>query len=564
MAQEQPTLQEKKAAGFFSSLRGLKKKDPIDEKDANEDEGGFKSPARSPRFRKESDTTKSKSSLVPDQDKTASKTKSGLLKKGGGSAAPIPSSSSGSLSKGTSKVFVPDSKQSAEVNAIRKRAWEEEQRLNAAIAAQFVYDPALSEDENMKNQLRWEGEQKLLAAMSKLHHDKEMVARAYPKEDQAVSSYAARFMKRSAKRKAKNPNLSSEVTGAVATTAAAGSTSSASSDSATLKPGRKQTDEAKQYLAQYAAMTPQAALKKRLLMSEAEREINEKSKADSYLNQFLEDKVDAPVKKGHVRRSSDSFGVPPKSDDPVRNSVLREAVSPTKRDSMRLDRKRSTSSANLLRTSLDSQAKIERKATQDRVLEMEQQKIVQVKNAPLARVSASAGGGASAESSDVEESSSTFESDGEAEDKTKPKGVTPRKSKQKGFWFRFFLMGEKKNLATGGSPMGKSPRKKIPRSAKKKSSANLKRASSAASPRKEEPVAVASPDSDVSGLTKSRRITDEELPKLLKLGNELGKVELKKKEPVFCLFTDFFSGRVFFGVSGCACGRQSCSGSESN
>lgn len=406
MAQEQPSLQEKKAGGFFTSLR-LKKKDHADDKD---DDHSAKSPARSPRTKH-----------VDPAPATINKNKSSSVV--GAASVPVKKGpSSASLSKGTTKapVFVPDSKQSAEVNAIRKRAWEEEQRLNAAIASEFVYNPALSEDENVKNQLRWEGEQKLLAAMNKLHHDKEMVARAYPQGDQAVSSYAARFMKRSAKRKAKNPNLSSELG---PSTAVSEEAAAAATGSTTLKPGRKQNDSvAKQYLAQYAAMTPQAALKKRLLMSEAEREINEKSKADSYLNRFLEDKVDAAPKRGaHVRRSSDSFSIDPPVPPPtVEAKPKSETGSPlvkesSLRESLRLQqqtRRRSTTSSGLSRSAssatIISENKMERKATMERVLEMEQQKLQQMKNAPLDRVSGSV---QSVESSDVEESSSTFESD---------------------------------------------------------------------------------------------------------------------------------------------------------
>ncbi len=387
--------------------------------------------------------------------------------------------------------------------------------------------------------------------MSKLHHDKEMVARAYPKEDQAVSSYAARFLKLSAKRKAKNPNLLVENS----------STSLAPSDdvggSTALKPGRKQTDVAKQYLAQYAAMTPQAALKKRLMMSEVEREINEKSKADSYLNQFLEDKADvAPKSRGHVRRSSDSFNVKPSDDGAPSDVAAPKAV--VKRDSVRLDgRKRSSSSANLSRSSvviptLQDQSKLERKATQEKLLELEQQKVIQVKNAPLARVSASHGAPSSTESSDVEESSSTFESDGESDMIISTKAKSPkRESSRKGnkkalsfffFFFFFFFLSfffilllTSEKLVASPKGHGSSPRKKAPSSAKKRSSsANLKRKSSASSSSSGKIAIIPSADvasssavtsatSDSYGLSKSRRVTEEELPKLLKLGNELGK-----------------------------------------
>jgi hypothetical protein len=538
MAQEQASLQqEKKAAGFFSSLRSKKDTSLTV---GGDDASGAKSPHRSPRARRETEGE--------------TKPKSGLIKK---PPTPLPTGStgvstatkSGSLGKVSGKpvvaVFVPDSKETAEVNAIRKRAWEEEQRLNAAISAEFVWNTSLSEDENLKNQLRWEGEQKLQAAMTKLHRDKEAVARAHPKEDQAVKGYAARFTKRSQKRKVKNPNT-------VVEDAGGGGGAQEEGNSSGLKPGRQQTDAAMQYLKQYGAMTPQAALKKRLLMSEAEREINVKSKGDSYLNQFLEDKADVAPKKAdtgtkrgvHIRRSSDSFSS--SADLPI----AKEAPALSKRSSVLFEgggRKRSSSHANMTRSGTmprpasssfsESQAKLERKETQERLLEVEQQKVLQAaqpaKSAVLSRVSAALN--TSQDSSDVEESSSTFESDSEEETRKKTAAVKANSPSKKSWGEKKKKQKKKKKKKKKKKIEGlrSKPRKKVSRSLKKATSssvvsksASLSLAGKSSNVVKVESVVVASPEKEVdaSGLTKSRRVTDAELPTLLKLGVELGKV----------------------------------------
>ncbi len=198
MSQE-VSVQEKKGGGFFSSLRGLKK---TSSSERDEDEAGVRSPGRSPRLlnnnkdnnKDKDEPSKSKSGMLakkrpntsannmsPSAPVTAATAVSAAAAAATGTVTgtatgsttttPSPAPASASLSrKDTAKQpigFVPDSKQSAEVNAIRRRAWEEEQRLNAAIAAEFVYNPALSEDENMKNQLRWEVDKKKKEACRK-------------------------------------------------------------------------------------------------------------------------------------------------------------------------------------------------------------------------------------------------------------------------------------------------------------------------------------------------------------------------------------------------------------
>ncbi len=433
---------------------------------------------------------------------------SGVLKRSSEAEAPVKidsrnaslnKTSGGSMGRAAGTDFVYDPKQSAEANALRKRALEEGQKQDATVAAEFVYNTNLSPEENLVNQRNWEGQQRLNAAMARLHHDKSMIAKAsQPKEDQAVNGYMARFAQKLQKKKAKNPTSSNDD---IAEEMAA----VASASSNTLRPGAIKLTDA--YLENYKSMTPQAALKKRLLMSEAEKVVNEKGQTDSYLNRFLEDKVDAPAKKGHhVRRSSDSTGVPAAADDAAARRKVEAAAAAAdkvkKRESTS-GRRRSNSNAAMRRTSSSTMPSLskreaeakedaaERRLTKERLLAVEQQKVLLAASPAASRLRAN-NGTSSVESSDVEESSSTFESDDEADAAaTATTATTPKKS------------GVKK------------VRRKVSKSRRSslaKIAAVSRTASQPALKVREENAA-----------QKAVKVGDDELPKLLRLGEELGK-----------------------------------------
>ena len=331
----------------------------------------------------------------------------------------------------------------------------------------FEWDPSLDEDKNLVNQRIWEGEQKLQMALRRLHHDKSMIARdgekrkklsasssnigslnGGNKEDSHVTSYMSRFTLKLQRKKARNPKLESM--------------ENSTESSSVLKPGTlspPQADASAEYLQTYAALTPLTARKKRpqkLGKSLAEKTVNEASANDSYLSRFLEDKESvAPKikKKGSARRQSDPDPLSPKAKgkkiETKKEATSVDVESPSVRvEALRVALpRRSSSSGSLLSRPLDEEEK-NSKANQPlsavpRVLEKE-----------TSRSRAS-----SVEVSDVEESSSTFES---SEDETKKKS--------------------------------RKVRRKVPRSAK------------------ESPVSL-----------ENRQVTEEEVTDLISLGPELGK-----------------------------------------
>lgn len=260
----------------------------------------------------------------------------------------------------------------------------------------FRPDPTKTEEENARAKKEWEGERKLANAVAQLHmaKEKEMTARQAEKEkDQKdekslVSDYLRRFTKGLQRKKAKNPQTSSEeevkpIEG----------TSSALKPGAQPRPGSAvRQGLADEYMQQYGALTPQNARKKKTV---AEKQVNETSMKDSYLSKFLEDKLDAPQPK--PRRRSDADVIVIATEAPVDDRVSktpaplrasqRESLT---RSSDRHSRRRSRTMSN----KTDSPGNKSGTSSATSLTKLKAQA------APIA---------ASTESSDVEESSSTFE-----------------------------------------------------------------------------------------------------------------------------------------------------------
>merc|ERR1712232_113072 len=138
----------------------------------------------------------------------------------------------------------------------------------------YVFDPNKSTEENETARQLFEGEKKLLQAKQQLQDAKAKEKREMEaKEKEAVSGYLSRFTKKVQRRKERNPKLNDS------SGLKPGTTPAAKPGSGTLNnppaPPKMKDLIASEYLESYGSLTPKNARKKKMLMSDAEKNVNE-------------------------------------------------------------------------------------------------------------------------------------------------------------------------------------------------------------------------------------------------------------------------------------------------